>query len=71
MINNDEGKSLMQSNCNCLVDWQQRNNMNFNTAKCSVIHLRARNVGHSVRLGDCLLEGSNSEIDLRAILDNR
>lgn len=45
--------------------------MNFNTAKCSVIHLGAQNVGHSVRLGDCLLEGSDSKIDLRAILDNR
>lgn len=52
--NNNEDRTVAQSDLYCVVSWARFNNGDFNAAKCKIIHLGAKNVGHASRAGDCV-----------------
>ncbi|KGL86516.1 hypothetical protein N301_00212, partial [Charadrius vociferus] len=54
-----------------LARWAQANLMQFNKAKCKVLHLRKGNPKHKYRLGVKWLENSPEEKDLGVLIDEK
>ncbi|KGL77486.1 hypothetical protein N309_02902, partial [Tinamus guttatus] len=54
-----------------LDNWAVKNLMQFNKAKCKVLHLGRNNPRHQYRLGTDLLESSSAERDLDIMVDDK
>ncbi|KGL78426.1 hypothetical protein N309_02039, partial [Tinamus guttatus] len=54
-----------------LDNWAVKNLMQFNKAKCKVLHLGKNNPRHQDRLGTDLLESSSAERDLGIMMDDK
>lgn len=71
MVNNEEDKSLIQSDLDHVESWAQANNMHCHTAKGKCVHLGTKTVGHIYRIGDCILGSRDPEKDLGSMVDNQ
>ena len=63
--------SAIQSDQDRLVNWAERNLMQFNRRKNEVLHLGKNNPRHKYTLGAEWLESSSAEKDLGVLLDNK
>lgn len=61
---------LLQQDLDRLHEWSKDWQMQFNTDKCSVIHVGSGNSKHNYKLGDVVLRSSDSERDLGVIVDS-
>ena len=70
-IRNTEDVNILQGDLDALHNWATDWQMQFNTDKCSVIHLGHNNQHHKYKLGDKSLKSSVKEKDLGIIVDDK
>lgn len=58
-VNNEEGSSLVQSDTDRLISWEQANHIHVSTAKCKEIYPGAKTVGCTHAMGDSALGSSD------------
>ena len=70
-IKNIEDNNILQQDLDTLHNWTSNWQMQFNTDKCSVIHVGNNNPHHKYKLGDNSLKSSVKEKDLGIIVDDK
>ena len=60
-----------QKNLDKLVGWSDRNDMQFNESKCSVLHIGSNNPKFNYSMNGVWLESSDVEKDLGVYVDNK
>ena len=60
-----------QKNLDKLIGWSDRNDMQFNENKCSVLHIGSNNPKFNYSMNGVWLESSDVEKDLGVFVDNR
>ncbi|KAJ7408955.1 rna-directed dna polymerase from mobile element jockey-like [Willisornis vidua] len=66
-----KGREALQRNLNKSEDWEITNHMKFNKGKCCILHLGSGNPGCAYRLGNEMLESSDTERDLGILIDSK
>ena len=70
-IRSEEDRDRLQRVLDRLVDWAAMWGMQFNVAKCKVMHIGARNPQHEYAMGGLVLTVTKEEKDLGVIMTNK